>query len=100
MFGSTDVAPVVLPKRSDNIRRQLMVKLSRLKLIRERKALTQEELAERTRDLANRKKGELGVSRVTIARLEAGVDEPRPSTTRKLAQALGVEPEELMEPLA
>jgi len=65
-----------------------VVKLSRLKLLRERKALTQAELAERA-----------GISRITVARLEAGVDEPRPATTRKLAAALGVEPEALMDPL-
>ena len=96
MSRSTGIAPVELQSRSDTIRS--VVKLTRLKPIRERKALTQEELAKRTRELA--KKGEPGVSRVTIARLETGVDEPRPSTTRKLAQALGVEPEDLMEPLA
>jgi transcriptional regulator with XRE-family HTH domain len=65
-----------------------VVKLTRLKLIRERKALTQDQLAR----LA-------GVSRITVARLEAGVDEPRPTTTRKLADALGVQPEALMDPL-
>lgn len=63
-----------------------MVKLSRLKTVRERRALTQHELAERA-----------GVNRVTIARLEGGVDQPLPGTVRKLAGALGVEPEELMD---
>ena len=67
----------------------LVVKLARLRFIRERKALTQRELARRA-----------GVSHVTIARIETGQDDPYPTTVRKLATALGVEPEELMEPQA
>lgn len=66
-----------------------MVKLARLKLVRERKALTQQQLAEKA-----------GVNRVTITRLEHGNDQPFPTTVRKLADALGVEPEDLMEPLS
>lgn len=66
-----------------------MVRLVRLKLIRERKALTQQQLAERA-----------GVNRVTITRLEHGNDQPFPTTVRKLADALGVDPEDLMEPLS
>src|SRR5579884_3572633 len=66
-----------------------MVKLARLKLVRERKALTQQQLAEKA-----------GVNRVTITRLEQGSDQPFPTTVRKLADALGVEPEDLMEPLS
>jgi transcriptional regulator with XRE-family HTH domain len=65
-----------------------MVKLARLKLVRQRKALTQRQLAEKA-----------GVNRVTITRLEGGKDKPFPTTVRKLANALGVEPEDLMEPL-
>jgi transcriptional regulator with XRE-family HTH domain len=63
------------------------VKLPRLRATRERRALSQRELA----DLA-------GVSRTTIVSLEQGADSPFPSTVRKLARALGVEPHELMEP--
>ena len=63
-----------------------VVKLTRLRAIRERKALTQDELA----DLA-------GVSRQTVVKIERGL-EPRPPTIRKLARALGVEPADLMEP--
>jgi transcriptional regulator with XRE-family HTH domain len=66
-----------------------MVKLTRLKDVRQRKALTQQQLAERA-----------GVNRVTIARIESGTDEPFPTTVRKVADALGVEPEELLEPVA
>ena len=66
-----------------------MVKLTRLKDIRQRKALTQQQLADRA-----------GVNRVTIARIEGGKDEPFPTTVRKVADALGVEPEELLEPVA
>jgi transcriptional regulator with XRE-family HTH domain len=64
-----------------------MVKLTRLKDVRQRKALTQQQLAEKA-----------GVNRVTIARIETGKDEPFPTTLRKVADALGVEPEELLEP--
>lgn len=65
-----------------------MVRLVRLRLVRERKALTQQQLAVKA-----------GVNRVTVARLERGSDQPLPTTVRKLADALGVDPEELMEPL-
>jgi HTH-type transcriptional regulator, competence development regulator len=66
-----------------------MVKLTRLKDVRQRKALTQQQLAEKA-----------GVNRVTIARIEGGKDEPLPTTLRKVADALGVDPEELLEPVA
>jgi transcriptional regulator with XRE-family HTH domain len=66
-----------------------MAKLTRLKDVRQRKALTQQQLAEKA-----------GVNRVTIARIEGGKDEPFPTTLRKVAEALGVEPEELLEPTA
>ena len=58
----------------------------KLKEVRKRKFLTQQELADR-----------LGVTKATISRMESGVNEPRPSTVRKLAEALGVEPEELVD---
>jgi transcriptional regulator with XRE-family HTH domain len=66
-----------------------MVKLTRLKDLRQRKALTQQQLAEKA-----------GVNRVTIARIEGGKDEPFPTTLRKVADALGVDPAELLEPVA
>ena len=59
--------------------------LSRLREIREREALSQEDLAERA-----------GLTRVTVTRLEGGTS-ARPSTTRKLARALRVRPSDLME---
>lgn len=62
-----------------------MVKLPRLKGARERKGLTQQELAERA-----------GVSRPTVTRLEAGM-QANPPTARKIAQALGCEPGDLMD---
>jgi transcriptional regulator with XRE-family HTH domain len=65
-----------------------MVRLTRLKDVRHRKALTQQQLADRA-----------GVNRVTIARIEGGKDEPFPTTVRKVADALGVEPEVLSEPV-
>ena len=63
-----------------------VVKLARLKRARERAALSQGELAKKA-----------GVSRVTVARVEALLDEPQPRTIRKLAQALGLGPAELMD---
>jgi transcriptional regulator with XRE-family HTH domain len=62
-----------------------MPKLTQLRAIRERKALTQQELADKA-----------GLSRVAVVRVEAGASEPYPSTIRKLAAALEVEPSDLM----
>ena len=60
-----------------------MLSLSaRLKQVRERRVMTQEELATAA-----------GVPVVTISRIENGhTGEPRPSTVRKLAKALSVDP--------
>ncbi len=58
----------------------------RLKDLRIRQALTQEELAA---------KASLGKN--TVNRLERDLTEPHMSTLRKLAQALGVEPHELVK---
>ena len=57
----------------------------KLKEVRERLLVTQAELAERT-----------GIAEATISRLENGIQTPRISTARKLAEALGVLPEELI----
>jgi transcriptional regulator with XRE-family HTH domain len=59
-------------------------KTPRLRELRERAALSQSEFAERS-----------GVSRATIADLEAGNRGAQPRTVRRLAQALDVAPEEL-----
>jgi transcriptional regulator with XRE-family HTH domain len=56
----------------------------RLRELRDKASLSQEELAERA-----------GVSRTTIAELELGKRKPQPKTRRKLAKALGVAPHEL-----
>jgi transcriptional regulator with XRE-family HTH domain len=64
-----------------------VVKLPRLRHVRERVPLTQRELAAMS-----------GVHQTHIARIESGRLEPRPRTIRRLAEALGVEPRELMEP--
>ena len=58
----------------------------RLRDLRKRRLLTQEQLAERS-----------GVGIATIVRVERNQVEPRGSTIRKLAQALSVEPEELVK---
>jgi transcriptional regulator with XRE-family HTH domain len=58
----------------------------RLRDLRKRRPLTQEQLAERS-----------GVGIATIVRVERNQVEPRGSTIRKLAEALGVEPEELVK---
>jgi transcriptional regulator with XRE-family HTH domain len=57
----------------------------RLKALRIRRALTQEELAQRA-----------GLSKNAVNRLEVDKAEPRMSTLRKLARALGVDPSELV----
>ncbi len=57
-----------------------------LQVWRERKALSQRDLAQ----LA-------GVSQFSISKIETGNQKPRPSTLRKLAAALGLTPEELFQ---
>jgi transcriptional regulator with XRE-family HTH domain len=49
-------------------------------------ALTQEELADSA-----------GITATALSRIERNEAEPRPSTLRKLAAALGVEPRELIK---
>lgn len=56
-----------------------------LKRIRETRALSRKDLA-----------GQSDVDESTIYRAERGQTKLRPSTVRKLAQALGVPPDELM----
>ena len=64
----------------------VMVKIGdRLRDLRVRRALTQEELAE---------KADVGTN--TVARLERNESEPHMSTLRKLARALDVDPAELI----
>ena len=58
----------------------------RLRDLRKRSLLTQEQLAERS-----------GIGVATIIRVERNQVEPRGSTIRKLAEALNVEPEELVK---
>ena len=58
----------------------------RLRKVRNKRLLSQRELAERA-----------GLSPTTILKLESGrVDEPHPRTIRKLADALEVDPAELV----
>jgi len=59
--------------------------MSRLKEYREKRILTQMELAERS-----------GVSRATIARLETTSTKATPKTARKLAEVLKVRPQTLV----
>jgi len=61
-----------------------VLKAPRLRAVRESRALSQSELAERA-----------NVSKGTIVRLEAGND-AHPPTVRKLADALGVPPAQLI----
>ena len=58
----------------------------RLKDLRIRRALTQEELADKA-----------SIGKNTVNRVERNLTEPHMSTLRKLAQTLGVEPHELLE---
>lgn len=57
----------------------------RLKDLRIQRALTQEELAEKA-----------GIGKNTVNRMERNLTEPHMSTLRKLAEALGVDPAELV----
>ncbi len=59
---------------------------SRLREARLRRMLTQDELAARA-----------GTTEATVNRLENGLQRPRISTVRKLADVLGVKPEELID---
>jgi transcriptional regulator with XRE-family HTH domain len=61
------------------------VNVERLRILRVEHVLTLRELAE-----------EAGVSKDTIWRLENGHSEAHPSTIRKLAKALNVQPKELV----
>ena len=58
----------------------------KLKRLREARAWTQVELAEKA-----------NTSPSTIVLIEKGMSKPHPSTRRKLASALGVEPADLLE---
>ena len=58
----------------------------KLKQLRESRALSQSDLAERS-----------GVHAITIYRAERGKTKMRPSTIRKLAEALDVSPTEITE---
>lgn len=63
-----------------------MPRLTRLRALRLRAALTQADLADRAQ-----------VARTTIVRLEAGDPNVLPTTLRKLAKALRVKPTDLWE---
>ena len=58
---------------------------AKLREARERRLMTQPELSARS-----------GVMVATISRIENGLQQPRIPTVRKLATALGVNPEELI----
>lgn len=62
-----------------------MAVLVRLRELRQRQFLTQQELADRA-----------GIAKVTVARIESGVTFPSFATIRKLANALDVAPSELV----
>ena len=62
----------------------MRVKALRLRAARESRALSQQELSTRS-----------GVAKSTIVRIENGTD-AHPRTVRKLAEALEMEPKELM----
>lgn len=60
--------------------------MSRLRAVRERRLMTQQELARKA-----------GVTQHTISHLETGRCRPRLATIKKLAIALGVKPATLVE---
>lgn len=57
----------------------------KLRQVRERLFMTQSDLAEKT-----------GIAEATISRIENGIQVPRVSTVKKIARAMGVEPDELI----
>jgi transcriptional regulator with XRE-family HTH domain len=57
-----------------------------LRQVRERLFVTQAELAQRT-----------GIAEATLSRIENGLQRPRISTVRRIAEALGVGPEALVD---
>jgi len=57
----------------------------RIRRLREEKALTQAELAEAA-----------GITAIHLGRLERGLSYPHPRTRRRIAEALGVGPKELI----
>jgi HTH-type transcriptional regulator, competence development regulator len=62
------------------------VDVAKLKRLREDRVLSQRELARMS-----------GLTHATVWRLENGHKEARPQTIRKIAEALGVEPKELVK---
>jgi transcriptional regulator with XRE-family HTH domain len=58
----------------------------RVRRLRNELALTQAELAE-----------QVGITVTTLARIERNEAQPRPKTRRRLAEALGVSPRELLQ---
>jgi transcriptional regulator with XRE-family HTH domain len=58
----------------------------KIRRLRDKRALTQEELAEKA-----------GITVTALSRIERNNAEPRPKTRRNLAEALGVDPAELVE---
>ena len=66
--------------------RSMEVNTERLRELRRRRVLSMRDLQERS-----------GVSHNTIWRIESGRQGAHPRTIRKLAEALGVEPEELLK---
>jgi transcriptional regulator with XRE-family HTH domain len=85
MTGASEPQACNMPVSTDIL--ASVPKLPRLKAVRERQLMTQEELAARS-----------GIGTATISRLENGWTDARFSTVRKLAAALGVEPQALMGP--
>ncbi len=66
--------------------RSMEVNTERLRELRRRRVLSMRDLEERS-----------GISHNTIWRIESGRQGAHPRTIRKLAEALGVEPEELLK---
>jgi transcriptional regulator with XRE-family HTH domain len=58
----------------------------KIRRLRDRRAITQEELAR-----------EAKITVAALSRIERNNAEPRPSTRKRLAEALGVDPAELVE---
>jgi len=78
-----------LPSYTDKKEDALQIDGDKVRELRERLLLTQTQLGERA-----------GLSLYTVSSVERGAHSATFKTARALAKALGVEPEELMRPLA
>jgi transcriptional regulator with XRE-family HTH domain len=81
----TNYATMLTDGASQRTLNRVEVDVEKLRRLREDRVLSQRELARMA-----------GLAQGTVWRLENGFPEARPSTIRKLAETLGIEPRELV----